>query len=95
MCVRDTTDNFISNKLLKRHKIEKLQLKTPRTIWNIDGTHNKAGTMTESVNLLVWVRDRRHEMCFLIMDLGEDKIDLGVMEQWVNTYNTVITNISK
>ena len=39
------TDNFISNKLLKKLKIGKLQLKTPRTIWNIDGTHNKSGTI--------------------------------------------------
>ena len=71
------TDNFISNKLLKRLKIGKLQLKTPKTIWNIDGTHNKAGTIRECVNLLVRVGDRRHEMHFLITDLGEDEIVLG------------------
>ena len=47
------TDNFISNKLLKRLKIGKLQLKNPRTVWNIDGTHNKSGTIRECVNLLV------------------------------------------
>ena len=71
------TDNFISNKLLKRLKIGKLQLKTPRTIWNIDGTHNKSGTIQECVNLLVWVGDKKHEMHFLITDLGEDEIVLG------------------
>ena len=71
------TDNFISNKLLKRLKIGKLQLKTPRIVWNINGTHNIAGTIQECVNLLVWVGDRRHEMHFLIMDLGEDEIVLG------------------
>ena len=71
------TDNFISNKLLKRLKIGKLQLKNPRTVWNIDGTHNKSGTIRECVNLLVQVGERRHEMCFLITDLGEDEIVLG------------------
>ena len=71
------TDNFICNRLLKRLKIGKLQLKSPRTIWNIDGTHNKSGTIRECVNLLVWVRERRHEMRFLITDLGEDEIVLG------------------
>ena len=78
------TDNFISNKLLKRLKIGKLQLKTPRTIWNIDSTHNKVGTNWECVNLLVWVGDRRHEMHFLIMDLGEDEIILGY--SWLATF---------
>ena len=71
------TDNFISNKLLKRLKIGKLQLKNPKTIWNINGTHNKAGTIRECVNLLVRVGNRKHEMRFLITDLGEDEIDLG------------------
>ena len=78
------TDNFISNRLLKRLKIGKLRLKNPRTIWNIDGTHNKSGTIQECVNLLVQVRDRRHEMCFLITDLGEDEIVLGY--PWLATF---------
>ena len=71
------TDNFICSKLLKHLKIGKLKLKNPRTIWNIDGTHNKSGTINECVNLLVWVGDRRQEMRFLITDLGEDEIVLG------------------
>ena len=71
------TDNFICNRLLKRLKIGKLQLKNPRTVWNIDGTHNKSGTIRECVNLLVRVGERRHEMRFLITDLGEDEIVLG------------------
>ena len=71
------TDNFISNRLLKRLKIGKLQLKNPRTVRNIDGTHNKSGTIQECVNLLVRIGERRHEMRFLITDLGEDEIVLG------------------
>ena len=39
------TDNFINTKILKRLKIRRLRLHTPKTIWNIDGTHNKAGTI--------------------------------------------------
>ena len=35
------TDNFICSRLLKCLKIGRLKLKNPRTIWNIDGTHNK------------------------------------------------------
>ena len=70
-------EQSLSNKLLKRLKIGKLQLKNPRTVWNIDRSHNKAGTIRECVNLLVQVGDRRYEMCFLIMDLGEDEIVLG------------------
>jgi hypothetical protein len=70
-------DNFISSKLLKRMKIGKLNLPKPRTIWNIDGTHNKSGHITHFVDLLVRCGDRSKEMRFLITDLGEDEIVLG------------------
>ena len=72
------TDNFISNRLLKRLKIGKLQLKNPRTVLNIDGTHNKSGTIQECVNLLVRVRERRHEMRFLITTLGKMKLSSDI-----------------
>ena len=70
-------DNFINAKILKRLKIGGLRLHTPKTIWNIDGTHNKAGTITECVDLQVRVGERKEQMWFLITDLGEDEIVLG------------------
>jgi hypothetical protein len=71
------TDNFISNKLLRRMKIGKLNLPKPQTIWNIDGMHNKSGHIKHFVDLLVRCSDRSKEMRFLITDLGKDKIILG------------------
>ena len=71
------TDNFISERLLKRMKIGKLHLQKLRTIWNIDGTHNKAGTIKDFVDLQVRVGPKIEEMKFLVTDLGEDEIVLG------------------
>ena len=71
------TDNFISTKVLKQMKIGTLQLKKPRTIWNIDGTHNKAGAITHFVDLQVRCGTTSKDMKFLVTDLGEDKIVLG------------------
>ena len=82
------TDNFIRDKLLKRLKIGKLQLKNLRTVWNIESTHNKSGTIQECVNLFVQVGDRRYEMRFLIRDLGEDEIILGY--PWLATFQLCI-----
>jgi glycyl-tRNA synthetase (class II) len=59
-------------------KIGKLNLPKPRTIWNIDGTHNKSGHIMHFVDLLVRCGDRSKEMRFLITDLGEDEIVLRV-----------------
>jgi hypothetical protein len=88
-------DNFISNKLLKRMKIGKLNLLKLQTIWNINGTHNKAGHITHFVDLLVRCGDWSKEMRFLITDLGEDEIILGypwlvVFEPKIDWKNTTL-----
>ena len=57
-------------------KIGKLILQKPWTIWDIDGTHNKAGTIKYFVDLQVWVGLKIEEMKFLITDLGVDEIIL-------------------
>jgi hypothetical protein len=71
------TDNFISDKLLKRMKIGKLNLQKPHVIWNIDGTHNQSGMIKQFVDLQVQCSDKTENMKFLVMDLGEDEIILG------------------
>src|SRR6266702_7283958 len=71
------TDNFISERLLKRMKIGKIHLKKPRYIWNIDGTHNKSGSIKEYVDLQVQVRPKKEEMRFLVTHIGEDELVLG------------------
>jgi hypothetical protein len=71
------TDNFISDKLLKRMKIGKLNLQKPHVIWNIDGTHNQSGMIKQFVDLQVQCRDKTENRKFLVTDLGEDEIILG------------------
>ena len=58
-------------------KIGSLKLPKPRTIWNIDGTHNKVGAITDFVDLQVQCGPKVEEMRFLVTDLGEDEIILG------------------
>jgi hypothetical protein len=72
-----STDNFISDKLLKRMKIGKLNLKHPCVIWSVDGTHNRSGMIKQFVDLQVRCGDKTEHMKFLITNLGEDKIILG------------------
>ena len=52
-------DNFISDKLLRRMKIGKANLKKERTIWNVDGMHNKSGAIKHYVDLQVRCGDRK------------------------------------
>ncbi len=71
------TDNFISEKLLKRMKIGKIPLKKSQYIWNIDGTQNKAGSIKEYVDLQVQAGPKKEEMRFLVTHIGEDELVLG------------------
>ena len=65
-------------------RIGKLQLKTPRTIWNIDSTHNKSGTIKYFADLQVWCGNKKENMHFLITDLRGDEIILGY--PWLSAF---------
>jgi hypothetical protein len=82
------TNNFINPKLLKRMKIGQVPLQRTQTIWNINGTHNKAGSITHYMDLQVRVRTKVQDMKFLVTDIGEDKIILGY--PWLATFQPKI-----
>jgi hypothetical protein len=70
------TDNFINPKLLRRMKIGQVPLQRTQTIWNIDGTHNKVGSITHYVDLQIRAGTKVQDMKFLVTDIREDKIIL-------------------
>jgi hypothetical protein len=69
-------------------KIGQVPLQKTRTIWNIDGTHNKAGSITHYVDLQVRVGAKVQDMRFLVTDIGEDEIILGY--PWLVAFQPVI-----
>jgi hypothetical protein len=69
-------------------KIGQVPLQKTQTIWNIDGTHNKAGSITHYVDLQVRVGAKVQDMRFLVTDIGEDKIILGY--PWLVAFQPII-----
>ena len=59
-------------------------LSQPQKIWNIDGTPNKGGLLTQYINLDVQTKGIHKEMRFLITDLGGEDIILGY--PWLTTF---------
>ena len=47
------TDNFMDPRTIKHFKLGTQKLGEPRKIWNIDGTNNKAGMITDFIDLSV------------------------------------------
>ena len=78
------TDNFIHPKLVKRLGLGVQHLEKPRKIWNIDGTNNKGGELTNFIDLEVRTGSREEKMRFLVTDLGDEDLILGY--PWLSTF---------
>jgi hypothetical protein len=55
-------DNFIDPRLIKRLGLRSLRLERPRKIWNIDGTNNKAGMISDYLDLNVQSGNKNTKM---------------------------------
>ena len=71
------TDNFMDRRLIRRLRLGTHKLERARKIWNIDGTNNKAGLITDYVDLSVQTGQKQNKMRFLITDLGNEDLILG------------------
>ena len=71
------TDNFIHPRLIRRLALGTQKLECSRKIWNIDGTNNKAGRITEYVDLGVQTGKTQNKMRFLVTNLGHEDLILG------------------
>jgi hypothetical protein len=71
------TENFINPRTVERLQLPMKQLPHPRIIYNIDGTLNKAGSITHKCQLRVQFKDILRTIDFFITDLGQDRAVLG------------------
>ena len=78
------TDNFIHPRLIKRLALGTQKLEHSRKIWNINGTNNKAGRITEYMDLSVQTGQKQNKMRFLVTDLGHEDLILGY--PWLATF---------
>src|SRR6266403_523677 len=78
------TDNFIHPKFVRRLHVGTQKLERSMKIWNIDRSTNRAGQLTEYVDLLVKTGKCEEKMRFLITDLGIEDVILGY--PWLSTF---------
>ena len=78
------TDNFIHPQLIQQLALGTQRLEHSRKIWNIDGTSNKAGRITDYVDHNVQTGKEQNKMRFLVTDLGHEDLILGY--PWLATF---------
>ncbi|SJL13524.1 uncharacterized protein ARMOST_16968 [Armillaria ostoyae] len=60
----------------------------PIAVYNADGTHNKAGDITEFVEFQMTIRNHSEQIDFAVTDLGARDLYLG--HDWLKHHNPVI-----
>jgi Retroviral aspartyl protease len=68
---------FINQNFVRNQKIETKELKYPIEVFNVDGTPNKQGTITEYTQLDLTINGQTRTHNLLVTGLGKQKIILG------------------
>ena len=73
----EATENFIDPKVIEWLQFPIQKLKQSRIIYNIDGTPNKAGSITHKCPIKLQFKDKMKTVDFFVTNLGQDRIVLG------------------
>ena len=82
------TENFVDYQTIVRWRIGTTKLDKPRKVFNVDGSENKAGTITWCMVLHVKMNGKEKLQTFFITNLGRDRILLGW--PWFSHFNPEI-----
>ena len=79
---------FINRQYAKSCQLNLVKLTQPILVYNIDGSPNEAGSITEVVNLLLCYKNHSEWTTFCIMNLGKQKLLLR--HSWLRKHNPEI-----
>ena len=82
------TENFIDQETIKRLKLGTKKLSESVKLRNIDGSFNKAGSITHYIDLLVSRGNKKVTERFYVTNLGSDRLILGY--PWLRSFNPEI-----
>jgi hypothetical protein len=82
------TENFIDYQTVIQLRLGSNKLAIPRPVHNVDGTPNKSGEITHSVDLYVQLGNKEQHVRFFVTNLGKDRMILRHL--WLHTFNPQI-----
>ena len=84
------TDNFIDYKSVVRLRLGTKALKQHRPVRNVDGSLNRAGTISRYCDLIVQKGQQKERTRFYVTNLGKDRVILGY--PWLAKFNPQISD---
>src|SRR5277367_1422953 len=82
------TGEFIDRHYAKSCGLHLLKLSKPIPVYNVDGTPNEAGFITEVVDLILRYKNHSERTLFAVSSLGKQKLILG--HSWLRKHNPEI-----
>jgi hypothetical protein len=82
------TGNFIDRDYVKSNRLTTRRLSKPVPVYNVDGTPNEAGSITEVADLILRYRNHSERTLFAITGLGKQNLLLG--HTWLQKHNPEI-----
>src|SRR5277367_2155090 len=82
------TGEFIDRHYAKSCGLRLLKLSKPIPVYNVDGTPNEAGFVTEVVDLILRYKNDSERTLFAVSSLGKQKVILG--HSWLRKHNPEI-----
>ena len=87
------TGEFIDRHYAKINQLYTWKLSKPILVYNVDGTLNKAGSITEVVDLILRYRNHLEQTLFAVTGLGKQKLILG--HSWLWKHNPEIDWVTR
>jgi hypothetical protein len=82
------TGNFIDREYVKANRLTTRTLSKPIPVFNVDGTPNEAGSITEVADLILRYKNHSERTLFAITGLGRQNLILG--HTWLQKHNPEI-----
>ncbi len=76
---------FVNRDFIHKHHLETTPLPQPIPVHNVDGTLNKNGTITEEVEVLLWIRSHQERAQLVVTNLGFQSVIIG--HSWLLHHN--------
>ena len=79
------TTKFLHRRFVLENQVATRKLAWPIPLYNIDGTENRDGTISEVAVLDMAIGDHREKVVFVVTDIGEEDVIIGL--DWLREHN--------
>ena len=79
------TTKFLHRRFVLENQVATRKLARPIPLYNIDGTENRDGTISEVAVLDMAIGDHREKVVFVVTDIGEEDVIIGL--DWLREHN--------